>query len=180
MIRYSALFAQSSAPRGLFTTYHLEEGENFFAAKPYYHYQEWKRKCAGTELLQTRLWLKAMKKMSAGFYNEGRHPTHGFGPFENELRRRGIEVHKYRLPTTTAVKRIHEMVVLRRLDLEKQSNAAMEENMKSKRQPLPSEWYDETDGPLNPHFLRHVKSHYSGQDITHLSTHPHLQNPKAL
>ena len=172
------LLLQSSAPRGAFSMYHLEEGENFYSAKPYYHYQEWKRKCSGTELLHARLWLNAMKKMSAGFYHEGRHPTHGYGPFEHELKRRGIEIHKYRLPTTVAVKRIHEMVVLRRLELEKESAIALQKALEEKRLPEPSEWYDETSGPLNPHYLRHVKSHYSGMDITQLKPTPHVRENK--
>ena len=174
MIRRSVAVNQSFKARGPFASFYPEVGENFYNAKPYYHYQEWKRKCAGLELLQTRYWLKSLKRISAAFYHEGRHPTHGFGPFEHELQRRGIEVHKYRLPTTTAVKRIHEMVLLRRQSCEKESKAKMQCLLQSRRQGAPSGWYDETDGPLNPHYLRHVKLHYADKDITELPTVPHL------
>ena len=152
--------------------YYLEDNENYYCAKLYYHPQEWKRKYAGLEILRTRYWLYRMKQVSSSFHNEGLHPTYGTGPFENELRRRGIPLHKYNLPTTTSVKRLHEMTVLRRQTLEIEAERVLRHARESLRRPLPSEWMNENHGPLNPHFLKLMAPHYSKIDITQLPVTP--------
>ena len=159
--------------------YYLEDNENYYTAKLYYHPQEWKRKVAGLELIRARYWLYRMRQTSSAFHNQGLHPTYGTGPFEHELQRRGIPIHKYTLPTTTGIKRVHDMTVLRRLELEKQSQEALQKARAGLRQPRPSSWYDESKGPLNPHFLERMASHYTEVDITLLPVTPYIPSKES-
>jgi hypothetical protein len=83
----------------------------------------------------------------------GLHPVTGHGPFERELERTGVEIDKYPLPTTTAVRRLHEAVLLRRQELEKKSERLLAAQREKLKQRQPTAWYDEERGPLNRNFL---------------------------
>ncbi|KEG07510.1 hypothetical protein DQ04_09581020 [Trypanosoma grayi] len=122
------------------------------------------------ERLMTRNNLNARRGTQSYNNNRGLHHS-GRGAFEREAERRGVQVEKYALTTTTGAMRVAEMVVLRRMELEKKSAEAMAAQRDALRQPQPSAWYDETRGPLNPEFLRRMRSHYE-VDITALPDAP--------
>jgi hypothetical protein len=82
-----------------------------------------------------------------------------------------VQVEKYPLPSTVATKRVHEMVLLRRRKIEEMAATRMDEARTKIRLDRPSAWYDETDGPLNQHFLRMVQPAYN-QVITELPEMP--------
>ncbi|EPY34456.1 hypothetical protein STCU_01575 [Strigomonas culicis] len=124
------------------------------------------------ERLQTRKNLEARRGTQSHNNNLGLHHS-GQGAFERELERKGIRPQKYNLTTTTGAKRVAEMVVLRRLELEQRSKEAMAEQTKRMRQAKPSDWYNEADGPLNPNFLKSMQVHYD-VPITDLPTDPIL------
>ena len=96
----------------------------------------------------------------------------GVDAFERELERKGIPVEKYPLPTTVAATRAREMTLLRRLQLERMAQEAMQQATAACRRTTPSQWYDEEKGPLNPHYLQFVRTQYSGVDITDLPNQP--------
>jgi len=153
--------------------FHLEDKRNIWRSKLYYHPTQWKKFYGGIELYGVRRWLEDLCREQSGFYNQGLHPL-GTGAFEAELERKGIPVKKYELPTTTAVKRVHEMVVLRRMALQEASNEAITAQREQGKLEAPSSiWYNERDGPLNPNFLRVMASHYK-KDITELPSTPIL------
>lgn len=93
-------------------------------------------------------------------HNHEERDFNGAGAFERELERKGIPLEKYPLTSTTGATRVREMVVLRRQVLEKKSAEAMAAARQRQRRASPSEWYDETLGPLNPKFLQSMQSHY--------------------
>lgn len=114
----------------------------------------------------------------------GRDPRNGYGAFEREMERKGIPVDKYPLPNTVQATRVREMTLLRRTKLEERSAEVMGQHRAERRRATPSEWYDETNGPLNPHYLKFVKNQYSGMDVTQLPNKPirhdtHLKRVKA-
>lgn len=115
-------------------------------------------------------YIRHQKKEESLNHHEGLHYS-GDGAFERELERKGIPVDKYTLPTSVGVKRLHEMVVLRRRKLEALSEQAMAKQREAKKAELPSSWYDETDGPLNPNFLKSVQRNYSA-NISDLGEEP--------
>ena len=114
-------------------------------------------------------WSDTQRKTESGNYNSGLHFS-GDGPFERELRRKGVQVDKYRLPSTVAIRRVHEMTLLRRRELEKRSAARMQE-LRDKLAVSAPTWLDETDGPVNPNFLRMVVGR-NYQDDIELSRQP--------
>jgi hypothetical protein len=95
--------------------------------------------------------------------NQNGIDPNGDGPFEREMKRRGAQVEKYPLTTTTGTTRVHEMVLLRRRVLEEKSTEAMKKMRAEMRRDAPSEWYDESHGPLNPVFLQAMQPHYQTQ-----------------
>lgn len=111
------------------------------------------------ERLQTRNNLLHRRAAQSNANNNGLHHS-GKGAFEREVERRGLLVEKYPLTTTTGASRVAELVLLRRQELEKRAQAMMEEVSKSVKRDEPSEWFDETDGPLNPRFVERMQSHY--------------------
>ncbi|RNF10468.1 hypothetical protein TraAM80_01514 [Trypanosoma rangeli] len=117
------------------------------------------------ERLQTRNSLNARRSTQSHNNNMGLHHS-GRGAFEREVERRGLQVEKYALTTTTGAMRVAELTLLRRLELEKRAEAAMAKQRATLRQPAPSAWYDETLGPLNPEFLRRMQPHYEVDIIT--------------
>nr|CCC90718.1 conserved hypothetical protein [Trypanosoma congolense IL3000] len=121
---------------------------------------------------QTRNSLNARRATQSYNNNNGLHHS-GRGAFERELERRGIQVEKYPLTTTTGVSRVAELVLLRRLELEKRAEGALAKQRDELRakHPTPTAWYDESHGPLNPLFLRVMQPHYE-VDITNLPDTP--------
>ncbi|ORC91118.1 uncharacterized protein TM35_000061230 [Trypanosoma theileri] len=124
------------------------------------------------ERQQTRNSLNARRSTQSHYNNNGLHHS-GKGPFEREAERQGIQVEKYPLTTTTGITRVAEMVILRRLELEKKAEEEMgkQRNQLKEKYTTPTEWYDEKKGPLNPEFLRCMQSHYK-VDITTLPDTP--------
>jgi hypothetical protein len=114
---------------------------------------------------------RRQKTMSA--YNDaGLNPATGYGPFERELERTGVPVEKYPLPSTTAVRRLSEAVLLRRQELEKKSERLLAGQREKLKQPRPSEWYDETNGPLNVNFLARYAQQSYEEGIADLPRRP--------
>ncbi|RNF20913.1 uncharacterized protein Tco025E_03618 [Trypanosoma conorhini] len=128
------------------------------------------------ERLQTRNSLNARRGTQSHNNNVGLHHS-GRGAFEREVERRGLQVEKYALTTTTGAMRVAELTLLRRLELEKRAEAAMAEQRAALRRPAPSAWYDEAMGPLNPEFLRRMQPHYE-VDITTLPESPLMREPQ--
>lgn len=122
------------------------------------------------ERLQSRSTLLARQATQSFHNNMGLHHS-GSGGFERELERRGIQVKKYPLTSTTGAARVAELVLLRRAKLEEAAAKRMEEQRAQRRRAAPSEWYDESKGPLNPHFLRSMQCHYT-KDIVSLPDTP--------
>jgi hypothetical protein len=152
------------------TGYYLEDHINDHNAKLYYHPRQMKHWYAKTELRRAHAYVRELQDTESENHNEGRHHS-GDGPFERELARKGIPVEKYPLPTTTTMRRLHEMTVLRRDALEKRSAVAVAAQRERLRSERPSQWYDESDGPLNQSFLRRVQKHYT-ETITELPEYP--------
>ena len=102
-------------------------------------------------------WAAGQQRTESLNYNAGLH-FNGDGPFERELKRKGIQVEKYKLPSTVAMRRVNEMVILRRRELEKKSAEKMEalrDKLKKETKGMPSSsWLDEADGPVNPAFIQ--------------------------
>lgn len=113
----------------------------------------------GMERLQTRNNLLHRRAAQSEANNNGLHHS-GRGAFEREAERRGLQVDKYSLTTTTGASRVAELVLLRRAELEKKAAQMMEKVSKSIQREEPSEWFDETNGPLNPRFVERMQSHY--------------------
>lgn len=147
-----------------------EDHVNGFDARSYTPARTMLQWYAKMELLATRSNLSVRQITQSEHQRQGRHHT-GTGPFERELERKGIPVEKYNLTTTTGASRVREMVVLRRKALDAKSEAAIKEQREAKRQALPSAWYDETAGPLNPKFLKAIQPQYS-VNITDLPRTP--------
>lgn len=136
---------------------------------------EWYAKMERNQTLRS---MRFRQTQQSDHNNEGRHHS-GKGAFERELERRGVQVDKYPLTTTTGAKRVAELVLLRRLELEKRAAALLEEEAKKRRRDSPSDWFDETDGPLNPRFVERMQSHYS-TPITPLPDLPILREREGI
>lgn len=139
----------------------LEEFSNDYDQVRYLHPREAKMWYAATEMRHAKDMLHYAQQEQTTNHNAGLDAVTGHGPFEREIERRGIPVDKYPLPSTTAVKRVHEMTILKRRHLEARSEALMEEHRRRCARAFPSSWYDETDGPLNPHFLHFAQRSYT-------------------
>lgn len=125
------------------------------------------------ERLQTRVSVSARQVAQSDHNNNGLHHS-GRGAFDRELERRGVEVDKYPLTTTTGAKRVAELVLLRRAKLEERSAKILDEQRSKLHRESPSEWYDERCGPLNPNFLRSMQPLYDTA-ITNLPETPVVQ-----
>ncbi|CCW63033.1 unnamed protein product [Phytomonas sp. EM1] len=136
-----------------------EDHVNDYDANPYMSARTTMRWYYHMERLQTRNNLKARQATQSYNNNMGLHHS-GRGAFEREAERRGIKVEKYPLTTTTGTRRVAEMVLLRRQKLEEHSAKLMEKQRAELRRPSPSEWYDESKGPLNPNFLKRMQVNY--------------------
>ncbi|KAG5494970.1 hypothetical protein JKF63_02022 [Porcisia hertigi] len=147
-----------------------EDHVNDFDANKYLSARSTMRWYYGMERLQTRNTINARRATQSHNNNMGLHHS-GRGAFERELERRGIPVEKYPLTTTAGATRVAEIVLLRRQELETQAKTAMESQRQERRRDAPSEWYDETHGPLNPRFLVSMQSNYT-KVITDLPSTP--------
>lgn len=147
-----------------------EDHVNDFDASRYLSARSTMRWYYGMERLQTRKTMNARRATQSYNNNNGLHHS-GRGAFERELERRGIQVDKYPLTTTTGATRVAEMVVLLRRELEAQAATAMAAQRQAQRRDAPSEWYDEADGPLNPRFLASMQHNYTAV-ITDLPNDP--------
>jgi hypothetical protein len=142
-----------------------EDYSNDWDTQHYYHPRELKQWYAKTEVRKATEMLREAQKQQCDNNDAGLHPL-GDGPFERELERKGVQVDKYPLPSTTMVMRMHEMVYLRRKAMEKKSTEVFQKQKtdlgynEEGRVEKPSEWFDESKGPLNPHFLQFAQSSY--------------------
>jgi hypothetical protein len=131
--------------------YYVEDHSCDWDTQVYTHPQVMREWYTRQERHAALTWSETQRAAESANYNSGLHFS-GDGPFEREMRRKGVQVEKYKLPSTLGVRRVHEMVALRRRELEQraaQSMAAARERVRTAR---PS-WLDEADGPVNPHFL---------------------------
>lgn len=147
-----------------------EDHVNDYNASTYLSARSTMRWYYAMERHQTRNNLNARRATQSYNNNKGLHFS-GRGAFEREMDRQGIPVEKYSLTTTTGAKRVAEMVLLRRAELEKKSKAMMAEHGNSLRQAAPSSWFNETEGPLNPVFVKVMQPHYT-EAIFPLPEHP--------
>ncbi|CUG92351.1 Hypothetical protein, putative [Bodo saltans] len=147
-----------------------EDHVNDYDARPYTPSRVMMEWYARMESNTTKIEVKTRVNEQSANNQNGLHFT-GAGPFERELERKGIPVEKYPLTTTTGATRVREMVVLRRQQLEHKSAEAMKTARTTARRAVPSEWYDETRGPLNPKFLKAMQPHYDVA-ITELPRRP--------
>ena len=149
---------------------YLEDEKNEYNTQVYYPMRQMKQWYAQREITHARGWLYNMRRSESVNAQNGL-AFNGDGAFEREMKRKGVQVDKYPLPSTVATKRTHEMVLLRRQRLEEMSAGAMESARVAKKADHPSAWYDETDGPLNQHFLRMAQPAYAA-DICSLPEKP--------
>ena len=156
---------------------YMEDHKMEYDTSIYYPARSAKQWYARREIIHARQWLYEQRRTESVRAQEGLNHN-GDGPFERELRRRGVQVEKYPLPSTVATKRTHELVLLRRQKLEEMSSERMNSLRSSARASRPSAWYDETAGPLNQHFLRMVQSSYDN-DICDLPTQPVVHAARA-
>jgi hypothetical protein len=134
--------------------YYPEDHSNDWDLQLYTHPQKYREYYTRQERTHAEFWSDLQRSTESANFNSGLHFS-GEGPFERELKRKGIQVEKYKLPSTVAMKRVHEMVLLRRRAIEKKSAEKMEKVRESlNAAKKPSSWLDETDGPVNPHFLK--------------------------
>jgi hypothetical protein len=141
--------------------YYLEDETAQYNTKLYMHPHYLKKWYANRELTASRQWMNYQKVQESDAHNAGLHYD-GTGAFERELRRKGVQVEKYPLPSRVATARLHEMVWLRRGKVEAAAQAAMAAQRAAAQQAAPSPaWYDETQGPLNPHFLKFAAKSYT-------------------
>jgi hypothetical protein len=140
--------------------YYLEDQKNEYDTSIYYPMRFMKKWYAQREIHTAKSWLKRQQITESLNTQNGLHFS-GENAFERELRRKGVQVEKYPLPTVVATKRLHEMVILRRQRLEDMSRERMDKLRSTLKVARPSKWFDESNGPLNPHFVRIVQSSYS-------------------
>jgi hypothetical protein len=150
--------------------FYLEDGKNEYDTSIYYPMRFMKAWYAKREIAHAKTWLFRQQRQESVNVQQGLHFS-GENAFERELKRKGVQVEKYPLPSTVATKRVHEMVLLRRRKIEEMAATKMDEARTKIRLDRPSAWYDETDGPLNQHFLRMVQPAYN-QVITELPEMP--------
>lgn len=151
----------------------IEDHVNDFNANRYLSARSTLRWYYKMERQMVRRNLNSRRAMQSAHNNSGLHHS-GQGAFERELKRQAIEPEKYPLTSTTGAKRVAELVLLRRMELEKKSKVAMDMQRTEKSRAEPSEWYDERLGPLNPHFLKSIQSNYS-TNIVQLPDEPYIR-----
>lgn len=156
--------------RPRFRGYYPEDHTNDYSYHLYWHPRERKKWYAQKEVDAVREWADERMRVETLNHHEGRAPN-GDGAFERDMQRKGVQVEKYPLPSTVATRRLHEMVLLRRQALSAKSVEAMARQRDAKRRDVPSGWYDEADGPLNPNFLRFAQASYAEQ-VTDLPEEP--------
>ncbi len=160
--------------------YYMEEktSHHDYATHHYMHPKELRKWYAVHETRAANTMLNKLAVTESENHNNGLSRD-GDGAFEREMIRKGIEVEKYPLPTTVGVRRVHEMSLLRRAEIEKRSATAMAAQREAKKASFPSRWYDETMGPLNPHFLKVAQRSYS-EPITELPREPYVWSQEKL
>lgn len=136
----------------------------------YKHHREVRKWYARHEVLTAEKLVNTLAETESLNHHNGLSRD-GDGPFERELVRKGISVDKYPLPTTVGVHRVNEMVLLRRQELQRKADVAMNRQRTAMKCERPSAWYDETLGPLNLHFLKLAQHSYS-QNIVRLPRNP--------
>lgn len=151
-----------------------EDHVNDFDANVYMSARSTMRWYYGMERLQSRNNLNARRSTQSYNNNNGLHHS-GRGAFEREAERRGIQVDKYPLTTTTGASRVAELVLLRRRKLEEQAAELMQQQRAKMRMAEPSAWYSEDKGPLNPNFLRSMQCNYD-KSMTELPETPLIRN----
>lgn len=155
--------------------YYLEDYANEYDSTVYLPARNLKIWYAKHEISFAKTWLRTAVKTQSVRVQQGLH-YNGDGAFERELRRKGIQVHKFELPSTVATRRTHEMVILRRKALENLAKERMHKAREQKRADAPTSWYDETNGPLNPHFLKLAQPSYKA-NIVDLPAEPVKRQP---
>lgn len=146
----------------VFRGYYLEDHTLDYDYSLYWHPRDRKKWYAQKEVDAVRAWADVSMRNETTNYHKGLAPN-GEGPFERDLKRKGISIEKYPLPSTLATRRVHEMVILRRKQIEEKSQELLNNARDKLKQASPSNWFDEADGPLNPQFLRYAQSSYSEQ-----------------
>lgn len=136
-----------------------EDHVNEFNARTYTPANLMRKWYTKMEVLNTRSELRFRGTQQSYNNHDGLHHS-GMNAFERELERKGIPIEKYPLTTTTGATRVREMVVLRRKALEAKASEALAQQRKEKQRAIPSEWFDETKGPLNPRFVAAVQPLY--------------------
>ncbi|CAD2217864.1 hypothetical protein, conserved [Angomonas deanei] len=136
-----------------------EDHVNDFNAMPYLSARSTMMWYYSMERHQTRSNLRSRRSTQSSNNNQGLHHS-GKGAFAREMERKGIQVDKYPLTTTTGARRVAEMVVLRRQKLEDMSADLMAKQRESVKLEKPSKWFDESKGPLNPRFVKAMQPHY--------------------
>ena len=149
---------------------YLEDEKNEYDTRVYYPMRFMKQWYAQREITHAKQWLYNQRRSESVNAQNGL-AFNGDGAFEREMKRKGVTIDKYPMPSTVATRRTREMVLLRRRKLEELSSAAMDRQRAAKKAARPSAWFDETDGPLNPHFLRAAQMSYA-EDITTLPETP--------
>ena len=171
------LIYKGKHPMGM-VGYHLEDHKHEYDTTIYYPAKHLKAWYARYEIHHAKTWLREMQETESVNKQNGLH-YNGDGAFEREMKRRGVEPEKYTLATTTATKRVNEMVILRRSKLEEMAAEKMSEQRNALKSARPSEWYDEAKGPLNPHFLHLVQPSYADV-ITELREQPIRLNSRQI
>eukprot|EP00672_Neobodo_designis_P005744 CAMPEP_0174856416 /NCGR_PEP_ID=MMETSP1114-20130205/35872_1 /TAXON_ID=312471 /ORGANISM="Neobodo designis, Strain CCAP 1951/1" /LENGTH=196 /DNA_ID=CAMNT_0016091211 /DNA_START=75 /DNA_END=665 /DNA_ORIENTATION=+ len=151
---------------------YLEDERNEYDTRVYYPMRFMKQWYAQREITHARSWLYQQRRTESVNAQNGL-AFNGDGAFEREMKRKGVQVDKYPMPSTVATRRTRELILLRRQKLEQLSGDAMQRQREAKKAARPSAWYDEADGPLNPHFLHIAQKSYA-EDITSLPETPFL------
>lgn len=176
MLRRSAVMCVGN-PLAHLHGYWPEDHKLEYDTMVYYPRRYAKAWYAAREIKHARKWLADQQRQESVNAQNGLE-FNGDGPFEREMKRKGIQVEKYRLPTTTATKRLHEMVVLRRKHIETLAKEKMAAVRSKLAREEPSGWYDEAAGPLNQHFLASMQIHYK-RNIVELPAEPVVAAAKA-
>ena len=122
------LFAEGQFPYPWYPRrlgYYVEDGSNDWDQQIYTHPQRYREWYTRQEREHAVNWAESQRRTESLNYNAGLN-FNGDGPFERELKRKGIQVEKYKLPSTVAMRRVNEMVLLRRRELEKKSAEKMQ------------------------------------------------------
>jgi hypothetical protein len=138
--------------------YYPEDNSNDYNTALYTHPEVMRVWYTRHERYHAARMIAEQRKTESQNHNNGLHFS-GDGAFERELTRKGVQVDKYPLPSTVGVRRVHEMTVLRRQALRKEGDARLSRLRDAKAVDAPT-WMDETDGPVNPHFLAMCQRNY--------------------